>query len=285
MADKFILALDQGTTSSRAIVFDHSGAPLGIAQKEFTQHYPQAGWVEHDAMEIWKTQLDVLHASLNDAGVDAAQIAAIGITNQRETSLVWDRNTGEPVHPAIVWQDRRTADRCKSMKASGDEAMFRKKTGLFLDPYFSGTKLQWVLENVEGARDRAENGDLLFGTIDTWLVWNLTGGQTHVTDVTNASRTLLFNIHTLQWDDELLSHLGIPRSLLPEVHSSSEVYGHLDNKILNGSIPVAGIAGDQHAALFGQACFEKGMAKNTYGTGCFLLMNTGTEPVQSDKAC
>lgn len=281
MSRPYILALDQGTTSSRAIVFDHNGQSVGHGQHEFAQHYPQPGWVEHDATEIWNTQRAVLQQALTAAGISGDQVAAVGITNQRETSLVWDRHTGEPVHRAIVWQDRRTADRCGKLKAAGHEAIFRERTGLFLDPYFSGTKLQWLLENLDGVRQRAEQGELLFGTIDSWLIWNLTGGQTHVTDVTNSARTLLFNIHTLDWDDQLLALLNIPRQMLPEVKTCSEVYGHVDERILPAGVPVAGIAGDQQAALFGQACFEQGMAKNTYGTGCFLLMNTGTDPVVS----
>lgn len=287
MSTQFILAVDQGTTSSRAIIFDQQGRPVGRGQCEFQQHYPQPGWVEHDADEIWSTQSAVMQQALNDAGIGSDQLAAVGITNQRETSLVWDRQTGQPVHRAIVWQDRRTADRCRELKTAGHEPNVRERTGLFLDPYFSGTKLQWLLEKVDGLRQRAEQGELLFGTIDTWLIWKLTGGQVHATDVTNASRTLLFNIHTLDWDDELLALFDIPRPLLPEVKSCSEVVGHVDERIWPDSgsaasvVPIAGIAGDQQAALFGQACFQPGMAKNTYGTGCFLLMNTGTQPVVS----
>ena len=280
---RYILALDQGTTSSRALVFDHTGRPVGSGQRQLQQHYPQPGWVEHDPIEIWESQRDVVQLALDDAKIGPGDLAAVGITNQRETSLVWDKTTGQPVYPAIVWQDRRTAARCDELKSAGQEADVHQRTGLYLDPYFSGTKLEWILNNVAGVRERAERGELLFGTIDTWLVWNLTAGKVHVTDVTNASRTMLFNIHSLEWDERLLELLDIPRSLLPDVHSSSEVYGQVDNQFLPGSVPIAGIAGDQQAALFGQACFETGMAKNTYGTGCFLLMNTGTQPVASQN--
>lgn len=275
MAGDLVLALDQGTTSSRSIVFNAAGEILGTAQQEFEQHYPQQGWVEHDAWEIWETQERTMAGALADAGVHLADLAAIGITNQRETTVVWDASTGKPVSRAIVWQDRRTAGRCEELKAEGLEEMVRAKTGLRLDPYFSGTKLEWILNNVPEARPLAEGGSLRFGTVDSWLVWNLTGGGAHVTDVTNASRTMLFNIHELQWDEELLVKIGIPAPVLPEVVDSSGVVGDW-----NG-VPVAGIAGDQQAALFGQACFEPGMAKNTYGTGCFLLKNTGRETVTS----
>jgi len=278
---KYILALDQGTTSSRAIVFDHAGAQISSAQEDFRQHYPAPGWVEHNPMDIWSTQERVAAMALERAGLDTDNIAAIGITNQRETTLVWDRHTGEPVHNAIVWQDRRTADTCTHLKSAGYSDLFHEKTGLFIDPYFSGTKIAWILDNVEGARQRAEQGDLLFGTIDTWLIWKFTNGAIHVTDVSNASRTLIFDIHKLDWDDDLLGILNVPRSMLPEVRSSSEVYGHISCEHVLKGVPIAGIAGDQQAALFGQACFEKGMAKNTYGTGCFLLMNTGSQPVKS----
>lgn len=270
-----ILAVDQGTTSSRAILFDRSGRKVASSQREFSQHYPEPGWVEHDAEEIWSTQEATMKAVLGE--VEPGEVAAIGITNQRETTVVWDASSGEPVSRAIVWQDRRTADKCEELKARGMEGTVSKKTGLRLDPYFSGTKVNWILENVEGARAKAEAGELRFGTIDSWLVWKLTGGRRHVTDVSNASRTMLFNIHTMEWDEELLELLDVPRSLLPEVVDSSGVVGEWEG------IPIAGIAGDQQAALFGQACFEAGMAKNTYGTGCFLLMNTGSEAVISEE--
>ncbi|WP_206885644.1 glycerol kinase GlpK [Alicyclobacillus mali (ex Roth et al. 2021)] len=278
----FILAFDQGTTSSRAILFDRAGRIHSIAQKEFTQIYPKPGWVEHDPMEIWGTQSGVAREVLEKAAVSPDQVAAIGITNQRETTIVWEKATGKPVYNAIVWQDRRTADICDELKAAGHADTIRSKTGLVIDAYFSGTKIKWILDHVEGARERAERGELLFGTVDTWLVWNLTRGKVHVTDYTNASRTMLFNIHTLDWDDDLLKLLGIPRAMLPEVRPSSEVYGHTDERTFGGAnIPIAGIAGDQQAALFGQTCFEPGMVKNTYGTGCFMLMNTGEKPVGS----
>jgi len=280
---KYILSLDQGTTSSRAIVFDRFGKIVSVAQKEFKQSYPKPGWVEHCPIEIWSTQSTVTAEAVTQADLSSRDIAAVGITNQRETVVVWDRYTGKPIYPAIVWQDRRTADRCRELKEKGKETMVREKTGLFLDPYFSGTKVQWILENVEGAREKAEKGDLLLGTMDTWLIWKFTQGNVHVTDVTNASRTLLFNIHTLEWDTELLEMLEIPRSMLPIVKSSSELYGNIDDQHFPGGVPIAGIAGDQHAALFGQACFDRGMAKNTLGTGAFLLMNTGTAPVQSQN--
>ena len=277
----YILALDQGTTSSRALLFDRHGNVCGSAQQEFAQHFPQPGWVEHDANEIWRSQLAVAREVLLKTGVTATEIAAIGITNQRETTVVWDRATGEPIAPAIVWQDRRTANACAKLKAAGAETVIRQKTGLLLDPYFSGTKLAWLLDHVAGARARAERGELAFGTVDSWLVWKLTGGTVHVTDASNASRTLLFNIHSGEWDDELLGLLNVPRSLLPRVCASSEVVGETSQAILGRSIPIAGIAGDQQAATFGQACLQPGMAKNTYGTGCFMLMNTGNVPVAS----
>ena len=278
----YILALDQGTTSSRAIVFDKDGMIVGTSQKEFTQIYPKAGWVEHDAMEIWGTQSGVAREVLEKTGVRPEEVAAIGITNQRETTVVWDKNTGKPIYNAIVWQCRRTAAICDELKAKGLEASIKEKTGLVVDAYFSGTKVKWILDNVEGAREKAENGELLFGNIDTWLIWNLTRGKVHVTDYSNASRTLLYNIKELKWDDEILSELGIPKSMLPEVKPSSCVYGHTDPQTFGGAeIPIAGDAGDQQAALFGQACFEPGMAKNTYGTGCFMLMNTGEKPIES----
>ena len=279
----YVLALDQGTTSSRAIVFDHGGRPVKATQEEFTQHFPQPGWVEHDPAEIWMSQWDVAMAAQQACKLDKSNLAAIGITNQRETTIVWDRGTGEPIHPAIVWQDRRTAPICEQLKRDGAEAAFREKTGLVLDPYFSGTKVQWLLDNVEGARARAEKGELAFGTVDSWLVWKLTGGARHITDATNASRTLLYNIHTGQWDDELLRMLNVPRELLPEVRPSSEAYGEVSLDGPFKGVPIAGIAGDQQAALFGQACYKPGMAKNTYGTGCFLLKNTGTKPVASNN--
>jgi len=273
-----VLALDQGTTSSRAIVFDAAGAVRGVAQKEFTQIFPRAGWVEHDAREIWATQIGVAAEALAHAGLQPGDIAAVGITNQRETTVLWDRKTGTPIHNAIVWQDRRTADACEHLKAAGAGEMVQAKTGLLIDAYFSASKIQWLLEHVPGARARAEAGELAFGTIDSWLVWNLTNGAQHVTDVSNASRTMLFNIHTLQWDDELLRLFDVPARLLPQVRSSSEVYG-----TWRDSVPVAGIAGDQQAALFGQMCRTPGMSKNTYGTGCFLLQNVGTRPIASRR--
>lgn len=283
---RYILALDQGTTSSRAIVFDHQGGIKAVAQKEFEQIFPKPGWVEHDPMEIWSTQISVAAEALSRASLTARDIAAIGITNQRETTVVWDRATGAPIFNAIVWQDRRTAPLCDHLKREGHEPTFRHKTGLVLDSYFSGTKVRWILDNVDGAREKAEAGELAFGTIDSWLVWCLTGGTTgngarHLTDVSNASRTLLFNIHTGDWDDELLDLLGVPRAMLPEVRSSSEIYGNTGADLFATPIPIAGIAGDQQAATFGQRCIEPGMAKNTYGTGCFMLMHTGTEVVPS----
>ncbi len=276
---KYILALDQGTTSSRAIVFDRNGSSVAVAQQEFRQIFPKPGWVEHDAQEIWATQSNVAAQALEKARLSATDIAAIGITNQRETTVVWDRATGKPICHAIVWQDRRTAAACDRLKARGLAPMIRKKTGLVVDAYFSGTKLQWILQHVPGAKAKAAAGQLAFGTIDSWLVWNLTGGRRHVTDPSNASRTMLFNIHTGAWDDELLRLFNVPRALLPEVCSSSEVYG--ESNLLGGAIPIAGIAGDQQAALFGQACTNPGMVKNTYGTGCFMLMQTGAKPVAS----
>lgn len=278
---RYILALDQGTTSSRAIVFDHTGAIVSVAQKEFGQIYPKPGWVEHDPLEIWSSQSSTAAEALARANLATDTIAAVGVTNQRETTVVWERDTGTPVYNAIVWQDRRTADFCGRLKAEGAEPMVSEKTGLRLDPYFSGTKVRWILDNVPGARTRAEQGKLLFGTIDSWLLWKLTGGKVHVTDATNASRTLLYNLRTGSWDDELLQLLGVPRSMLPEVKSCSEIYGHVERNLYPAGAPIAGIAGDQQAALFGQACFTPGMVKNTYGTGCFTLMNTGTAPVVS----
>jgi glycerol kinase len=270
-----VLALDQGTTSSRAILFDQGGRPVASAQREFRQIYPQAGWVEHDPEEIWTSQIGVAGEALSTASLAPRDLAAVGIANQRETTLVWDRETGQPVMNAIVWQDRRTAPLCDRLRAEGAEGLIREKTGLVIDAYFSGTKLAWILDNVPGARDRAEAGGLAFGTVDSWLVWKLTGGRLHVTDVTNASRTMLFDIHRCAWDDELLRLLRIPRGLLPDVRTSSEVYGHASPDLALAGAPIAGIAGDQQAALFGQACFTRGLTKNTYGTGCFMLQNTG----------
>lgn len=282
MEKKYILSLDQGTTSSRAILFDKDGQMAGVAQKEFTQIYPKPGWVEHDAMEIWGSQSGVAREVLERTGVRPEEIAAIGITNQRETTVVWDKTTGRPVYNAIVWQCRRTAPICDALKEKGLSDTIRHKTGLVVDAYFSGTKVKWILDNVEGAREKAEKGDLLFGNIDTWLIWNLTRGEVHVTDYSNASRTMLYNIRDLKWDEEILAELGIPASMLPEVKPSSHVYGYTDKMTFGGAqIPIAGDAGDQQAALFGQACFEEGMAKNTYGTGCFMLMNTGEKPIES----
>ena len=279
-----ILSIDQGTTGTTVLVFDHDGAIVGRAYSEFTQHYPKPGWVEHDAEEIWAVSKKVADDALAGAGIGYDRVAGIGITNQRETTVIWDRSTGKPIHNAIVWQCRRTADICASLKAEGLEGRFHEKTGLVVDAYFSGTKIKWLLDNVEGAREKAEAGELAFGTIDTWLIWNLTGGAVHVTDYTNASRTLIFNINDLAWDGELLETLGIPASILPEVKGSSEVYGKTDPAVTSGSeIPVSGIAGDQQAALFGQCCWEPGMVKNTYGTGCFIMMNMGDRPVLSDN--
>ncbi|NDJ85991.1 MAG: glycerol kinase GlpK [Chloroflexi bacterium] len=276
-----LLALDQGTTSSRAMLFDHRGQVMGMAQQEFPQYYPKAGWVEHDPLEIWQTQRNVAETVVKKTGLKPADIAAIGITNQRETTLIWDRETGDPVYNAIVWQCRRTAKMCRDLQAEGFDTVIRKRTGLVTDAYFSGTKVAWLLENVPGIRKRAEHGKLAFGTIDSWLIWKLTEGRLHITDVTNASRTMLYNIYEHQWDDTILEHLKIPRSLLPEVRPSSEVYG--ETNLLGAAVPIAGIAGDQQAATFGQTCYAPGLAKNTYGTGCFLLMNTGTQPVPSNN--
>lgn len=278
---KVVVALDQGTTSSRAILFDHDANTVSSAQREFTQIYPKPGWVEHDPMEIWATQRSSLTEVLAQSDIANEEVAAIGITNQRETTIVWEKETGHPVYNAIVWQCRRTADFCEQLKADGHEAYIRDTTGLVVDAYFSGSKIAWILDHVEGARERAEKGELLFGTVDTWLIWKLTHGKSHVTDVSNASRTMLFNIHTLDWDDKLLELFNIPRSMLPEVKSSSEVYGYAHIGGGSADIPISGIAGDQQAALFGQQCFKKGMVKNTYGTGCFLLMNTGDKPIAS----
>jgi glycerol kinase len=279
----YILALDQGTTSSRAMVFDHDGAIRAVAQKEFTQIFPTAGWVEHDPREIWASQIGVAVEALGRAQVRPSELAAIGITNQRETTIVWDRETGEPVYNAIVWQDRRTADYCQKLKAQGAGEMIQAKTGLLIDAYFSASKIRWILDNVPGAKARADAGMLAFGTVDSWLVWKLTGRAHHITDVSNASRTLLFNIHTLRWDDELLTLFGVPASMLPEVRSSSEVYGNVSESLGIDGVPIAGIAGDQQAALFGQMCLRPGMSKNTYGTGCFLLQNIGTTPTRSKQ--
>lgn len=278
MEKKYIMALDQGTTSCRTILFDHDSNIVATAQNEFTQYFPQPGWVEHNPNEIWSTQVGTMSAVIAKAGIDPNEIAAIGITNQRETTVVWDKTTGQPVYNAIVWQSRQTMDICDDLKAKGLSDIFHRKTGLLIDAYFAGTKVKWILDNIEGAREKAEKGDLLFGTIDTWLVWKLTGGKAHVTDYSNASRTLMFNIRKLKWDDELLEYLTVPKSMLPEVRPSSEVYGTTIPSVTQGvEIPVAGMAGDQQAALFGQACFKAGMAKNTYGTGGFMLMNTGSQ--------
>ena len=277
----YILALDQGTTSCRALVFNREGTIVSTAQKEFQQHFPKPGWVEHDAMEIWSTQVAMAAETVTKKGLEATNIAAIGITNQRETVVVWDKKTGKPVYNAIVWQDKRTADYCDLLKSEGKSGWIREKTGLVIDAYFSGTKVKWILDNVEGARERAESGDLLMGTIDSWLIWNMTRGELHVTDVTNACRTLLFNINTLEWDDELLKLFTIPKSMLPIVKQSSEVYGQTAPGLFAARIPISGIAGDQQAALFGQMCTKQGMVKNTYGTGCFMLMNIGDKPIVS----
>jgi len=280
--EQYILSIDQGTTSTRAILFDRAGDVVVTAQQEIKQYYPHPGWVEHDAEEIWVSALGVVASALSKSGVAPSTIAAIGITNQRETTVVWDRKTGRPIHRAIVWQSRQTADLCEALKRDGHEAAIRERTGLLIDPYFSGTKARWLLDHVDGARERAARGELLFGTIDTWLIWKFTGGAAHVTDYSNASRTLLYNIHELRWDEELLGLLDVPAAMLPEVRSSSEVYGHtVEHHFFGARVPIAGVAGDQQAALFGQACFEKGMAKNTYGTGCFMLMNTGEAAVRS----
>lgn len=285
MSDRYILSIDQGTTSSRSLLIDTQGTIVSIAQKEFKQHYPHPGWVEHDADEIWSTQSGTLAEVIAKAKIDPSQIAAIGITNQRETTVVWDRKTGHPIYPAIVWQDRRTADYCDQLITEGKGPFIQQKTGLLIDAYFSATKLNWILDHVSGARDRAQRGELAFGTIDSWLVWNLTRGEVHVTDVSNASRTMLYNIHELRWDPELLELFNIPAAILPAVRSSSEVYGQaiLPGAPTNYRIPIAGIAGDQQAALFGQLCTEPGMVKNTYGTGCFLLMNTGEQAISSQN--
>ena len=281
MEQKYILALDQGTSSSRAIVFDHEGRICATAQKEFPQHFPKPGWVEHDPKDIWSSEASVIAEAITSLGINGLNIAGIGITNQRETTIVWDAETGEPVYNAIVWQDRRTSEYCDSLKEQNLTGFIRKKTGLIIDAYFSATKIRWILENVPGARARAEAGKLRFGTVDTWLLWNLTRGECHMTDVSNASRTMLFNIHTLNWDEDLMKLFGIPMSMLPEVHSSSEIYGYTKTTIFAHKVPVAGIAGDQQAALFGQMCTTPGSVKNTYGTGCFLLMNSGTKPITS----
>lgn len=281
---KYVLSIDQGTTSSRAIVFNKAGEIVLVTQKEFTQHFPKAGWVEHDAMEIWASVQSVVAEALANAKISGEEIAAIGITNQRETTVVWDKNTGRPIYNAIVWQSRQTVGICEELKAKNLDATVREKTGLLIDAYFSGTKVKWILDNVEGAREKAENGDLLFGTIDTWLTWKLTAGQSHVTDYSNASRTLMYNIHELKWDAELLEALTVPASMLPAVRPSSEIYGHTTpNTFFGYEIPISGMAGDQQAALFGQACYAEGMAKNTYGTGCFMLMNTGEKAVKSEN--
>ena len=280
---KYIMALDQGTTSSRCIIYDKKGNMVSVAQKEFTQIYPKGGWVEHDAMEIWSTQMGVAQEALLKINCTYEDIEAIGITNQRETTVVWDKETGIPIYNAIVWQCRRTAEYCDELAAKGYGDMIRQKTGLLIDAYFSGTKLKWILDNVEGARERAEKGELLFGTVETWLIWKLTKGQCHVTDYSNASRTMLFNINTLQWDDEILAELNIPKCMLPEAKPSSCVYGETNPEFFGGPIPIGGAAGDQQSALFGQTCFNKGEAKNTYGTGCFLLMNTGETPIFSNN--
>ncbi len=279
--EKFILALDQGTTSSRAIIFDKKGNIVSTAQKEFTQYFPKPGWVEHDPIEIWSAQAGMAAEVVTKKGLSGANIAAIGITNQRETTVVWDKNTGEPVYNAIVWQDKRTADYCDELKEKGKSDLIREKTGLVIDSYFSATKVKWILDNVDGARERANAGELLFGTIDSWLIWKMTQGNLHITDVTNASRTLLFNINTLEWDKELLELFNIPESMLPQVKQSSEVYGYTHPNFFAQKIPIAGIAGDQQAALFGQMCTKPGMVKNTYGTGCFMLMNIGDKPIIS----
>jgi len=282
--EQYIMSIDQGTTSSRAILFDKEGEIQGVAQREFKQYFPKSGWVEHDANEIWTSVLAVMAEVINENEIDPEQIKGIGITNQRETTVIWDKKTGRPIYHAIVWQSRQTQHICNELKEQGHEKTFRNKTGLLLDPYFSGTKVRWILDNVKGAREKAENGDLLFGTIDIWLVWKLSGGEAHITDYSNASRTLMYNIHELKWDDELLELLDIPKAILPEVKESSEIYAHTkDYHFFGQEVPIAGIAGDQQAALFGQACFERGDVKNTYGTGGFMLMNTGEEPVTSES--
>lgn len=280
---KYLMALDQGTTSSRCILFNKQGEIQSVAQKEFTQIFPEAGWVEHDPMEIWSSQLSVATECMAKVGANADDVAAIGITNQRETTIVWDKNTGKPVYNAIVWQCRRTSEYCDSLNAKGFDEKVKAKTGLVVDAYFSATKIRWILENVEGAREKAENGELLFGTVDTWLLWQLTKGKVFATDYSNASRTMLYNIHELKWDEDIMAELNIPASMLPEVKPSSGLFGHTDPNILGGEIPIAGIAGDQQAALFGQCCYESGMIKNTYGTGCFILMNTGEKAITSQN--
>lgn len=280
---KYVMALDAGTTSNRCILFNEKGEIISLAQKEFTQYFPHPGWVEHDADEIWSSMLGVAVEAMNKLNITPDQVAAIGITNQRETTIIWDKNTGEPVYHAIVWQCRRTSEYCDQLKEKGLTEKFRQKTGLMIDAYFSGTKVKWILDNIPGAREKAEAGDLLFGTVETWLIWKLTKGRVHVTDYSNAARTMLFNINTLEWDDEILEELGIPKSMLPQARPSSEVYGMADESYFGKEIPIGGAAGDQQAALFGQTCFTAGEAKNTYGTGAFLLMNTGTKPVFSDN--
>ena len=283
MKHKYIMALDQGTTSSRAIVFDHAGLSVSTAQKEITQYFPNPGWVEHDAMEILSSMRWAMNEVLAKLNISAEQLAGIGITNMRETTVVWEKNTGKPIHNALVWQSRQTVEICNELKSKGHEQTFKDKTGLLVDAYFSGTKIRWILDHIDGAQREAEKGNLLFGTIETWLIWNLTGGKVHITDFSNASRTLIFNIHSLSWDDELLEILNIPKIMLPEVRQSSEIYGVTQKDVFQGiEIPIAGAAGDQQAALFGQACFDSGMAKNTYGTGCFMLMNTGEKAVKSN---
>ncbi len=282
MTQKFVMAIDQGTTSSRAMLFDEKGNVHGSSQQEFTQYFPKSGWVEHDANEIWSSVITCIAGVLSQKNVKAEQVVSIGITNQRETTVVWDKKSGDPVYRAIVWQSRQTADICERLKEGGHEDLFTSKTGLLVDPYFSGTKVKWILDNVEGAREKAEKGELMFGTIDTWLIWKLSNGAAHVTDYSNASRTLMYNIFDLKWDDELLELLTVPKNMLPEVKSSSEIYAHTSEEHFFGaSVPIAGLAGDQQAALFGQACFESGMVKNTYGTGCFMLMNTGEKAIRS----
>ncbi len=281
MNQQYVLAVDQGTSSSRAIIFNKQGESCAVAQKEFTQYFPTSGWVEHNPKEIWATEATVIFEAMEKLGINGSNIAAIGITNQRETTIVWDAETGEPVYNAIVWQDRRTAEFCDQLKAQGLTEMIHHKTGLIIDAYFSATKIKWILDNVSGARERAEQGKLRFGTVDSWLVWQLTGGKLHITDATNASRTMLFNIHTLQWDEELLQIFGIPRSMMPDVKSCSEVYGYAGPTLFGCQVPIGGIAGDQQSALFGQLCTEPGSVKNTYGTGCFLLMNSGEKPIMS----
>lgn len=280
---KYVISLDSGTTSNRAVIFDQELNIKGIAQREFQQIYPKPGWVEHNANEIWDTQYQVLNEVFSKNNISMEEVASVGITNQRETTIIWDRKTGEPIFNAIVWQDRRTAEYCERLKKEGNIELIRQKTGLVIDAYFSGTKINWILDHVEGARQKAENGELAFGTVETWLVWKLTKGKLHITDVSNASRTMLFNINSLEWDDELLNLIDIPKGLMPEVVDSSQVYGHIHADILDGNIPISGMAGDQQASLFGQLCFEKGMVKNTYGTGCFVMMNTGDKPELKSK--